>query len=363
MKLTIDKSQLNRKSKADCRVKSFIIALAMEGLCYTPSEILLDANAFDFAFVNINPDGTAIHTLLGVSSDLFEKFSENTGINISHYSDRDDAEDLEIIYNAIRNGHCVIAVTDRYGLFRLLNPKIFRNISANKHMTQHMIVIYGVDLEKKQFLICEASSAIKKFHSVWIDIDKLNAVRECEFLGLGIKKDIYIIENTNGYIKPNFNEMLLLQINKLKNALSDNIPRLREFVSFFENNDKMNHTLERYLILQSQVLAVTVGGFDKSQYFYRGDFLEIFSSIYAGKKRDDFILQLFNIKNKWKNIVEQLINLSKGLDSEDIIKVWKQIILVAENEFSFCENFISEYNNINLKGGGKGGRIKRGSAY
>lgn len=90
MKLTIDKSQLARNNKADCRIKSFIIALAEEGLYYTPSEILLDANALDFDFVDLNPNGVVIHTLLGVLPDLFERFSKNTGINISHYRDLDD---------------------------------------------------------------------------------------------------------------------------------------------------------------------------------------------------------------------------------------------------------------------------------
>lgn len=363
IKLTIDKSQLNRKNRADCRIKSFAVALAMEGLYYTPSEILLDATALDFDFININPDGIAINALLGESSDLFEKFTENTGVNIAHYRGKDDNEDLEIICNAIRNGHCVMAMTDRYGLFRLLNPKIFRDISPNKHMTQHMIVIYGVDLEKKQFLICEVSSGIKKYHQIWIDIAKLNTVRKCDFLSVGINKDIYIIENTKGYIKPKPNRMLLLQINKLKSALSDNISKLYEFISFFENNYKLNNTLERYLLLQSQVLTITVGGFDKSQYFYRGNFLEIVNSVYIGDGKDEFIFQLFEIKNKWKSIVEQLILLSKGLNVGDVIKVWKSIISVAENEFSFCENFISEYNKIDEEGGEENGGKKGCSNY
>ena len=81
MKLKIDKSQLNRENKADCRIKSFVVALASEGIYYTPSEILLDATALDFNFIDLNSKGTSVYTLLGVSTDLYENFAKNTEIN------------------------------------------------------------------------------------------------------------------------------------------------------------------------------------------------------------------------------------------------------------------------------------------
>ena len=360
MKLKIDKSQLNRENKADCRIKSFVVALASEGIYYTPSEILLDATALDFNFIDLNSKGTSVYTLLGVSTDLYENFAKNTKINIEHYSNQSNEEDLELITNAISNGHCVMAMTDRYGLFRLLNPRIFRNISPNKHMTQHMIVIYGVDLKKKKYLVCEASSSLSKYHSVWIDIDKLNAVRKCEFLGVGINKDIYIIEETKDYKKPNQSEMVLLQIEKLRNNLTKSISKLLEFVLFFKQSCKKDNNLKRYLVLQSQVLAITIAGFDKSKYFYRGDFLKIFETVYTDSKKEEFILQISDIKSKWANIAEKLINLSKGLNYENVIEVGELIIIVAENELSFCESFISEYKKW---GGDKGGRIKKCPDY
>ena len=76
---------------------------------------------------------------------MFKKFSMNTGIVIEHICPQNQKEDFEMICNVIENKHCVMALTDRYGLFRVFNHKIFGNISLNKHMPLHMIVIYGFD--------------------------------------------------------------------------------------------------------------------------------------------------------------------------------------------------------------------------
>lgn len=101
MTLSINKSGLIRKNKTDCRLKAFSIALNEEGIDYSPSDIMLDANAITFEFLNFNTQGPAINTVIGSSQDLFKKFSINTGVVIEHICSQNQQEDYEIICNAI----------------------------------------------------------------------------------------------------------------------------------------------------------------------------------------------------------------------------------------------------------------------
>lgn len=74
MTLSIDKSSLSRKNKTDCRLKAFSIALNYEGISYSPSDIMLDANAITFEFLNFNKKGLEEGTCYKYSDWIFTRF-------------------------------------------------------------------------------------------------------------------------------------------------------------------------------------------------------------------------------------------------------------------------------------------------
>ena len=339
MTLSTNKSELKRNNKADCRLKAFAIALDKEGIHYSLSEIMLDANAITFEFLNFNKRGPAIHTVIGASQNLFNQFSMNTGVVIEHFCGQNEQEDFELICNAIENNHCVMALTDRYGLFRIFNHRMFSNISPNKHMPLHMIIIYGFDRKRNRLLICEPSTANSKYHSFWIDAHTLASIRSCEYIDLSINRDLFIIKDCSLYAKPNRETMLKMQMMSLQESLGNSISSLKDFLKFFEQKAVNDANMLRYWSIQTEVLSITTGGFDKTMRFYRGLLLEQFDEYYCWKDKLELRCHLQNIANGWVKFTNMLKNQHNQYSYQDLVNIWKDLIKEAESEQMFCKEF------------------------
>lgn len=336
MIIVSNKFMLKRDKNVDCRINCLVSALDLEGIDYKPFQVLIASTALTFKFLDINPSGRAINTVLGVNPDLMRQFSQNTGIEIVHYTEKED-DDFEIICNSIASNHCVMVNADRYELIRILYPRLKHKIPIKKHMTQHMFVIYGVDTIKKNFLICEPNSSLKKYHSFWVSSKELSKARHCQWLGFDIDNDIYVINSISNYKAKTNEEYFIDQMLSLKDSVSNSLPKIRNFISEFECATP-NSVLEKYFVLQTRVLQMSLTGFDLSGCFYRELLGETISSLRDSMKvfENDF----FNITKKWLALSSKIKNAN---DFDSSINVWKELIRIGEMEQQFCDKII---NNV-----------------
>lgn len=337
MAIVSNKFVLKRDKNVDCRINCLVSALDLEGINYKPFEVLITSTALTFKFLDINPGGRAINTVLGVNPDLMKQFSQNTGIEIVHYAEKEDDVDFEIICNAIASNHCVMVNADRYELIRILHPRLKNRIPINKHMTQHMFVIYGVDTIKKNFLICEPNSSIKKHHSFWVSSKALSKARHCKWLGYDIDNDIYVINSISNYKVKNNEEYFMEQILSLKDSVSKSLPQIRNFISEFECVTH-NSVLGKYFVLQTKVLQMSLTGFDLSGCFYRELLRETISSF--GDSMKVFENEIIDITKDWLALSSEIKNAN---DFYYAINVWKELIRIAEIEQRFCDKIINQF--------------------
>lgn len=342
MKLIVNNLDFSRcNGTCDCKISTFSTALRAQGIDYKDSDIILDSNALRFDFQNLNSKGIAVNTVLGATTNLIEEFAKNTGIKVSYFSGLDDKEEFELMADYISKSKCIITKVDRFGFFNLLNPRIFSNISSKRKLPCHTMMIYGVDTIKKKFLVSDLSTPENKFHSVWLDADKVNQVRICEFLDWSINKDWCVIEDVSNYNKPDCESMLKIQIDKLKSSIENSLDPLGKFVDYINNIEVDDVKSMRYILLQTKVLATTTCGFDKSKFFYRNLFYDCFNEYYKGRDKEDLLILLKEISNNWHKFCCDFIEYRNNYTQYDLVEIWSKLITEANKELAFCNNFIS----------------------
>lgn len=342
MKLIVNNLDFSRcNGTSDCKISTFSTALRSQGIDYKDSDIILDSNALRFDFQNLNSKGLAVNTVLGATTNLIEEFAKNTGIKVNYFSGLDDKEEFELMADYISKSKCVITKVDRFGFFNLLNPRIFSNISSKRKLPCHTMMIYGVDTVKKKFLVSDLSTPEKKFHSVWLDADKVNQVRICEFLDWSINKDWCVIEDVSDYNKPDCESMLKIQIDELKSSIENSLEPLKKFVNYINDIDINDSKSMRYLTLHTWVLSMTTCGFDKSKFLYRNLFYDCFNEYYKGKNKDALLILLKGISDSWYKFCYELIEYRNNYTHYDLVQIWSSLITQAEKEIAFCNEFIA----------------------
>lgn len=343
MKKIIDNLELLSSRELDCQIKTLQVALNHKKLNYSLNDIVLDSNAIRFDFKNINRSGLPINMILGSSSTMIMDFASNTNVDISYYTGLSDEEDFQAITDAISNSNCVMAITDRTALLKMLKPKLTKNLLATNIRPYHAILIYGVDTDKKKFLVCDLSTMDKKYHALWIDAEKLNSTRKGSFLDISINNDIYIIENCSGFKKTDSCHMLNKQIGLWRDSLVASESEFDKTYSYILNSNESDSKQERYLNVQTNV-AVMSTSFDSSRTFYRNSFYEIFLSYYKGNSKDKLTSEIEDIVKIWKDFCFQVGEYRGKYTHKDILHIWNMINSAIKKETAFCSNFLS-YNN------------------
>jgi hypothetical protein len=342
MKLIVNNLDFSRcNGTSDCKISTFSTALRSQGIDYKDSDIILDSNALRFDFQNLNSKGLAVNTVLGATTNLIEEFAKNTGIKVNYFTGLNDKEEFELMADYISKSKCIITKVERFGLYNLLNPRIFNNISSKRKLPCHTMMIYGVDTIKKKFLVYDLSTLEKKFHSVWLDADKVNQVRVCEFLDLSINKDWCVIEDVSDYSKPDCELMLKMQIDRLKSSIENSLEPLKKFVNYINDIDINDSKSMRYLELQTWVLLTTTCGFDKSKFFYRNLFYDSFKEYYKGKDKENLLILLKEVSDNWYKFCYDFIEYRNNYTQYDLVKIWSRLITEANRELAFCNEFIS----------------------
>ena len=163
------------------------------------------------------------------------------------------------------------------------------------------------------------------------------SIRYCKFLDLSINGDLFIIKNCDSYVKPNREIMLKMQMKSLQESINNSIPNLKKFLEFFEHEAVGNDKMLRYGSIQTDVLSITTGGFDKTMRFYRGLLLEQLGKYYCWKDKAQLKCHLQVIANDWEKFANKLKNQHKQYSYENLVDIWSDLIKEAESEQMFCK--------------------------
>lgn len=329
MKYVVNDFEFKHESDIDCRIATLRAVLEVEGISLSVAEILIMARAISFRFFDANakiPKKFPAMSLLGAKMDIIEEFSKYSGVNISCHRGQSSEEDFEIIKAAITNNHCVIAKGDRHGMPSVLSPRLLNKTNVKTHMTQHYFIIYGVDTRKKQYLICETASTLEKYYHVWVDIEKLAQIRQCQWLDFDIDRDIYIIEDVKDFCGVDISRDFKAQVEGLEQDLQCSLTALEDFLlQFGLDSDEI---YRRYLTALTRMLGLSMGGFDMSGYFYRKYLDEM---IRQTTTQAELLALSSAHAERCKDIVTKIRNVDKY---EQMYQLWQDVVALGKEELS-----------------------------
>lgn len=323
----------------DCRLRSLVAVLRTEGIACKGSTLTLLSRSMRFNFFNSNSKGSyPVPILLGVDPHFFEKFISHSFLPLVHMYGFPEKDDFQYIASQIQAGHCVIITADRFDLLRLMVPSFQR--FGNRHIPLHTLVVYGVDTDTHQLLLCETCSNFRKFFGFWVDADKIFPIRHSKCYDFEICGDMYSFSKdvaTVKFIEFDKKQALLEQAKILCEDFSQSIPKLEEFCKQMKQVSYDETVMLRYYISLFKLLKITLCGMDPSGFFYRST-LDGLTTLLDSVAQREVVRQ---IQSEWYDL-SRICRRMHGhpKDYENIILAWTKVTELGTQEYNLFKEFL-----------------------
>lgn len=329
-----------KNHKIDCYVNTLISALKVENITINEHEAMAISNGVAFKYIEGTKSDIPYMGFYPVIIDFFEQFAKRSNIKIKYYNYKDTKDDFDTIVDAISRNHCVTAVTDRFELSYAISNHFRYIYPEGLHMPHHYITIFGIDTEKKDFHICEPMLTLKKT-DYWLNYDVIDKSRICDWEGLSIYRDIYIIEDVSTYDPKTIIEQLNSQLIGLSEQIIECVSKMKEFMNLYFNFYRNN---QAFINENIQKLIMCLTSLDLTKHLYRNYLCNTVESCIDNNK---IVNSYKNISQEWYNIASKAEKLvpSNDYTIDTLSEISNKIIGIINDEYNLHQQTL-EYISI-----------------